>query len=345
MSQAARTRDGGRTLEGRERRRPGRRGRRRGTAVAVLAVLPWVVLALVRWLGLDRALPFPLVPVLAFTPYLAAAAPLPVLLALLLRRWRTAVLGTLAAVLLAALVLPRAVPAGPPDPAPTGPPLRVLTVNLHFGHADPVEVVRLVEAERVDLLALQEVTPEAAEGLEHAGLGEVLPHAVTHAAPAAAGGAVHSRYPLTDLGDPGRDIESLYMPQARVDVPDAAPVEITSVHPMSPRRPGSMPQWTAGLRALPETEPGGAVRILAGDFNATLDHAELRAVLDGGYVDAASATGRGFEHTWPVRHPLPMVAIDHVLVDPRVGVESAAVREVPDIKHRAVLTELVLPEG
>ena len=43
----------------------------------------------------------------------------------------------------------------------------------------------------------------------------------------------------------------------------------------------------------------GDGRILAGDFNATLDHPELRAVLDRGYVDAADAASGGLKPTWP----------------------------------------------
>ena len=43
-----------------------------------------------------------------------------------------------------------------------------------------------------------------------------------------------------------------------------------------PRRPPCGP-WTEDLAALPDPEPG-VLRVLAGDFNATLDHADLRAV-------------------------------------------------------------------
>ena len=105
-----------------------------------------------------------------------------------------------------------------------------------------------------------------------------------------------------------------------------------------------MDEWRDDLRALPPATPRGDVRILAGDFNATLDHAELRRVLDRGYADAADTVGHGLRATWPSdrRFP-PPVTIDHVLADERCGVRDLEVIDVPGSDHRAVLAELVLP--
>ena len=78
----------------------------------------------------------------------------------------------------------------------------------------------------------------------------------------------------------------------------------------------------ADLAALPAPDPG-VLRVLAGDFNATLDHAALRAVLRTGWADAARRTGRGLAWTWrPLRLPWPRLVLDHVLVDPRIGVAA-----------------------
>jgi endonuclease/exonuclease/phosphatase (EEP) superfamily protein YafD len=107
-----------------------------------------------------------------------------------------------------------------------------------------------------------------------------------------------------------------------------------------------MPAWRGDLRALPPATPGGPLRILAGDFNATLDHAELRRLLDTGYQDAAAEVGAGLKGTWPHgRRLLPPVAIDHVLADARCGVRSFSVHTIAGTDHRAVLAELVLPRG
>ena len=107
-----------------------------------------------------------------------------------------------------------------------------------------------------------------------------------------------------------------------------------------------MGQWRADLRALPRATPRGAVRILAGDFNATLDHAEFRRVLDRGYEDAADELGDGLRATWPANGRLTLpVTIDHVLADERCGVRDLEVIDLPGSDHRAVLVELELPRG
>jgi len=133
---------------------------------------------------------------------------------------------------------------------------------------------------------------------------------------------------------------------ARVRVRGAPPVEILAVHPMAPLAERNMHEWRAGLRTLPAATPRGAARILAGDFNATLDHAGLRRVLDRGYEDAADSVGRGLRATWPANRRFPPpVTIDHVLADERCGVRSVRVIGVAGSDHRAVLAELELPRG
>ena len=89
------------------------------------------------------------------------------------------------------------------------------------------------------------------------------------------------------------------------------------------------------------------MRILAGDFNATLDHRELRRLIGRGYHDAAEQAGSGLRMTWPTtKSPLPaLVSIDHVLADRRVKVASARTVAVPGSDHRGVLVDLILPDA
>jgi len=120
-------------------------------------------------------------------------------------------------------------------------------------------------------------------------------------------------------------------------------VQLLAVHPAAPD-PGSVDEWRDDLNALPDAEPHGRVHVLAGDFNATLDHAELRQLIGTGYEDAASVVGAGLHGTWPEgRKVPPAVVIDHVLADKRVGVRAVSVHTIPSTDHRAVFAELVLP--
>ena len=103
-----------------------------------------------------------------------------------------------------------------------------------------------------------------------------------------------------------------------------------------------MRSWTAILRALPAPLQDGHRHVLMGDFNATLDHRELRRVLDLGYTDAADATGEGLVPTFPVGALPSLITIDHVLIPRGVLVRRLSVYKVARSDHRAVVAELVL---
>jgi endonuclease/exonuclease/phosphatase family metal-dependent hydrolase len=86
--------------------------------------------------------------------------------------------------------------------------------------------------------------------------------------------------------------------------------------------------------------------LLLGDFNATLDHAPLQALLRSGYRDAAATLGDGFIGTWPYDGTrLPKVTIDHVLADTRIAIRAVSAHQVDDTDHRAVYAQLRLPPG
>lgn len=280
----------------------------------------------------------------AFTPYAAAAALLPLAVTLLARRWWPAAVAGVAVLALAIVVVPRAVPGGAEPAGAHGPAVRVLTANLRFGGVEPETVVELVRDQRVDLLALQEVTGDAARGLADSGLGDELPYQEVHPEGGAAGSAVYSRFPLSDGGmrvNPG----GFWQAYATAAVPGGPPVGFESVHPCAPFGLSQLDCWRADLAAQPPATPDGPVRILAGDFNATLDHAALRRLIGTGYRDAAASVGAGLIPTWGAYgdRKVPPVTLDRVLADRRVGVRDVSVHPLPDSDHRAVLAELVLP--
>ena len=85
------------------------------------------------------------------------------------------------------------------------------------------------------------------------------------------------------------------------------------------------------------------MRILAGDFNASLDHAVLRGLIGRGYADAADRAGAGLVPTWGYGGTRPPLTIDHVLVDRRCAVTGYSVHDIAGTDHRAVLAEIRLP--
>ncbi|MFI6515914.1 endonuclease/exonuclease/phosphatase family protein [Spirillospora sp. NPDC050679] len=320
---------------------PVRARRRWADALAWAVVAPFAVWAVPRAAGWEPG--FRWGQLVAFTPYVAMASLAAPVLALLLRRWPAALVAALAATMLAAAVLPRAMTGGNPDAR--GPELRVLASNLAYGRVPAAELLELVRSTRADVLTLQELTPEAVTALREAGIAEDLPHSVLRPEHGASGTGIFARHPLRE--QPAIRI-GFTQTRAAMDVPGAPPVEVVSAHPCAPSVPAAARCWRDGLRALPPAAgEGGPVRVLAGDFNATLDHAALRRVVGTGYRDAADVAGAGLSTTWPESGPyrgrVPGVALDHVLADRRVAVRRFTTHLLPATDHRAVGAELVLP--
>lgn len=124
---------------------------------------------------------------------------------------------------------------------------------------------------------------------------------------------------------------------------------IVAVHAVAPVR-WEIRNWRSDLDWIAEQCPGGDV-IMAGDFNATLDHFAGRGV-DGGDLgacrDAARAAGAAGLGTWPTDVP-PLLGspIDHVLASAAWRVEAFRVLDALDgsgSDHRPVVSTLA-PAG
>ena len=320
---------------------PARSRQRWRTAGCWLLVALWAAFSLSRWLGVDGGI-WPLMALPAITPYLTLAALGPLALCLLTRRWLAALAALAVVASLLVLVMPRAF--GNAEPA-RGPGLRVLTANLAEGQADPREFVALVREQRVDVLAVSELTDRELARLTRAGLSDLLPYALTNPSRNAAGTGLFSRYPLTG----GRAVPltgGFVETTGTLRLPGARPVDVTAVHYCAPADPGQVSCWEYGRSHIPPATPDGRIRLLLGDFNMTLDYGGLRSVLATGYRDAADVVGQGLVPTWPYSGvPLPKVTIDHVLADRRIGVSGVSVLPIVGSDHQAVFAALTVPKS
>ncbi len=124
---------------------------------------------------------------------------------------------------------------------------------------------------------------------------------------------------------------------------DASGPTIVAVHAVAPRVE-EMDQWRDDLRWIADQCPKGDV-ILAGDFNATVDHMAPYGV-DGGDMgycrDAASRTGNGYSGTWPSSLPALLSApIDHVMASQNwVPTGSVVLDDAGGSDHRGVVVQL-----
>lgn len=271
---------------------------------------------------------------LALVPYAVAAGLVAAGVTLALGLWWTGGTILASAVVLGADLVPRLIPAR--QPKTDGRHVRIMAANLLFGQGDAKTVVELVRTHDVDVLNLLELSAECADELARAGLTDLLPHQVSYPAPGGEGSAVLSRHPLTELSLVGPT--RLAQPSALVDLGDTS-IEVVAVHPVPPTQ--SVSDWRTELSRLPL--PGGPIRVLAGDFNATPDHAAFRRLLRAGYRDAGLARGSALTPTWSHAERLPLFPLDHVLVDQRAAVVAYRVLDVPGSDHRAVYADIVIP--
>lgn len=301
------------------------------------AVIPIALWTLVRAFGLESG--SLLTSLMWFTPYAAISALLVAGVAVALRNWTAAAVAAIATAYLAAVILPRTIHTETVQAAGHE-TFTVLSANVELGGADPRALVALVDQYHPDLLSIQELTPSFARKLRRAGIDRQLPHSVLMAQPKGHGGGLYARFPLTAL--PHQTHFLFRMPRAMIVLPDGSRLRVVAVHPQPPNM--SVDRWEEALESLP-TPGSGISWVLVGDFNATFDQAEFRELVDRGYRDAASATGKGLEPTWPSRQVFlwGLMAIDHLLADRRLGVAEYGVDGLPGSDHRAVHAELVLP--
>jgi endonuclease/exonuclease/phosphatase (EEP) superfamily protein YafD len=313
--------------------------RRRGVTVLVgLLVLVLATVCVLRLGGFDGNR-FT-VAALALTPYVGAFGALVTFLALVLRRRLFAFTALLLSISLGILLIPRYLADG--ASLPPGQRVRVMSVNLLLGKADTAMVIRLVRDAKVDVLTMQELTPQALAALDDAGLATMLPYRVARPGTGSSGTAILAKMPLRQIVLV--ENTTFEQPAAVVDLAGRTDIEIVSVHASPPVESAEgRRRWQADLEALPSPDSEGRPRVLAGDFNATLDHRALSRVLDRGYSDCAEMTGEGLRPTWSQYPYGPPVTIDHVLVDRRLGAAEVRVYDMPGSDHNAVVAELALP--
>lgn len=214
--------------------------------------------------------------------------------------------------------------------------ITVATLNLTYGAADTEAVVALVHDYGVDVLAVEELTPEAVAALRAAGLEDELPFSALRPVSGYQGTGLWSRTPFDEV----RPVEGLVSQAVAASANlHGKDVTLVAAHPMAPGL-RSHGLWSSDLERLRQelADIDGTV-VVAGDFNATRDHAPFRAIEAMGFVDAADQAGAGLLPTFPEGLvPYPLIAIDHVLVrDPgwvAVGVETVT---IPGADHRALV--------
>jgi endonuclease/exonuclease/phosphatase family metal-dependent hydrolase len=234
---------------------------------------------------------------------------------------------------------------GTAPPAANGAqPIRVLTVNLLHGEADGPTVVERAVLDRVDVLVLEEVTPGALDELRRAGIEQAFPHQAGAARESVSGTMVFAVGEISEARRLSTRFDSWAM---SIALPQGDE-RVFAVHPQPPM--GSATGWREDLATIAAAVRDQHPDLVAGDFNATADHAPFEDLLDAGLDDAAERANTGWQPTWPANGnvgifglPVPrLVQIDHVLVGPRITALHVETVAVDDTDHAGVLAEVVM---
>ncbi|WP_367321900.1 endonuclease/exonuclease/phosphatase family protein [Streptomyces sp. HUAS ZL42] len=278
----------------------------------------------------------PVPQLLAFLPWLLVPTGAALLLGLLARWWTGVAWGVVVLGLLAWFIEPYAT-----SDEPTGAPLtelRVLTSNVEFGRATDA-LITAVRREKPDVVFVQECEYRCDAALKQA-FDTTYPYRQAVEAPGSSGSVVLSRFPLkgTD-GVTG----TMGMPGAVADVRGHT-VRLQLAHPMPPL-PGQVSVWRRELRALRDFAAADrrTPTIVAGDFNASQDHAAFRRILDAGLRDAARLAGHDRTPSWPARTtPALGAQIDHVLLSEDFSASRVRFLDLTGSDHRALLADITL---
>lgn len=209
-------------------------------------------------------------------------------------------------------------------PAKTETSIRVMTWNTAGPATPPETIAKIAVAMDADIVALPETTIETGEQVAIAmrDLGHRMwaHHAQDPSTEWDAGSTTLLISP--ELGDYAVIESSLDGSSNTSTVPSAVAMPVSgdgpivvAAHAVAPR-PSYMQSWRDDLRWLADQCGDGNV-IMAGDFNATIDHMTGLGV-DGGTLghcaDAAVSTGNGAVGTWSANLPALLGApIDHVM--------------------------------
>jgi len=305
--------------------------------VAALLAIPALTLTVVRVFDSDNGT---MIRIEAFTPlampvYAVLVVWLVVGAALSKGRRRQPVAAAVVAVVLLGIhgwwFAPQVVGSNP-APAEGAPRIVVMNANLYEGHGSAEDVLDAVRDNHVDILVLEEITPQLLEQMDASGLAELLPERVGEPDYFVAGTMILADQPLTDhvrLRTVFQGWEATY---------DG--LTVLGVHPVAPVDPAG---WQADHAAILKQAEDDHADLIVGDMNATADHEPMRQLDDAGFRDAGEVSNQGWQPTWPANHvgvfPLlpPLVRIDHVLIGDQLASLGTRTVDVAGTDHYALL--------
>ncbi|WP_238161334.1 endonuclease/exonuclease/phosphatase family protein [Kribbella antibiotica] len=308
----------------------------------VLSVLFLVIVAVPLYpelYGLDELTPF--TQLVAFRPQGLVIVFAVALLMLIRKSWRIA--AALVAVLTltgAGLTLPRVTS----DPEPPAADTRVLTImvaNVLGGGAKAGAVAELIREHKPDLVSLPEAQVDVREEIRaqvegYTGYTEQPTKAVESATSVLVAGSLGAVQVRPDLPTSFGNL--------MITGGNLGQLRLVAYHGFPPL-PEDVPPWKHDLTQVRRWCAQDPPTIVAGDFNATLDHADFRWALASNCHSVGPSVGGGLKGTWPSDQPaIARTQIDHVLATRTIRPLKFATYEVEGTDHLAVIATVAVPK-
>jgi endonuclease/exonuclease/phosphatase (EEP) superfamily protein YafD len=231
------------------------------------------------------------------------------------------------------------------DVEPTSQITRVVSANVWNESRDVAATIAALMWERPDLLILQELTPRHLRHLEDAGAYERYPYRAVSVDSSYTGLGVLSRFEISNpqwlmvAGEPQLKVW--------VSLPGGRQVCVYAVHAPAPV-PAKVHRWRAWFALMANEVTNELDRsehpiVMAGDFNATVDHRSFRRLLRPDFCDVGTLARSG-EMTWSTRWSFlpPVCRIDHILASSAARVRCYRVAKRVGSDHRPVIVDLAI---
>jgi endonuclease/exonuclease/phosphatase (EEP) superfamily protein YafD len=310
----------------------------------VLSVLFLLVVAVPLYpelFGLDEVTPF--AQLVAFRPQGLVVVLLLGLVMLVRRGWRIAAALVVGLALTgAALTAPREVSDGDPPPAGTR-ELTIMVANVLGGGADAGAVAKVIQERKPDLVSLPEAQVDVREkinahlkGLVYNGYTQQPNDSAVSATSVLVSSSLGAVRFSTD--QPATSFGHIVITGGRL-----GELRLIAYHGYPPL-PDEVTRWKQDLEVLKGWCAQDPPTIVAGDFNATTDHADFRQALGSNCRSVAPSVGAGLEGTWPSDRPaMARTQIDHVLVTRGLLPGRFTTYRIEGSDHRAVVATVSVP--
>lgn len=262
-------------------------------------------------------------------------------LALLFRRWKFAALGVVLIAINGWMLLPYWF-GGEAMLSNDSKPVRVMSFNVLTKNTNYDVVIKFIQKESPDVIALLEVNHAWARELElhlqNYPYRRIIPREDNF------GIAFFSKFPCDEIRALYLDENEVLSIEAKIKI-NARTVHFIATHPIPPMDSKAFSARNQNLIAATERFDKNGNSVLVGDFNLTPWSPWFGKVLEAGDLKDASK-GFGIQPTWHCLPSLPLfpfgLKLDHLLTSRNIGIENYQIGPNLGSDHGAIFVDLIL---